>query len=84
MSLLCTSYSVARNPGRPPELQVHFIVNTGSRDTEEIAEALKRIEIFLSGSVDLVKADDKKLRCFYCGSLSGMNANQCSQCEAAL
>lgn len=56
---------------------------TNPNKSEEIAEALKKIELYLSGSINLVKASEKP-RCFYCGTLNDESVNSCSQCGGPL
>ena len=84
ISLLCRKYDVYRAVDELTEINVSFILPIAPNDTENMAEALKRIEIFLSGKVDFVRSDKDKPRCFYCGSLQDLELNMCSQCGAPL
>jgi hypothetical protein len=83
LELLCLGYDVRREPMRPPEVRVNFIIKTETRAIEEIAEAMKRLELYLAGEINLVRSDGSQ-RCFYCGVKQTDDAQVCSQCGAPL
>ena len=84
IELQARSYHVARDPNELVQVDVSFVLMTPPHNVQDVAEALKRIEIFLSGSkVNLVKSDGS-MRCFYCGTKQDNDATTCSQCGAPL
>jgi hypothetical protein len=71
--------------GYPTEINVDFVLmGIHTQDIEGMSAALAKIEKYLGREVDLVLAVKDKPRCFYCGCLNDKDANQCSQCGAAL
>ena len=84
MELKCKGYSIDRFHDSLVEIKAVFILPISPTDSDVIAEALKKIEIFLSGSINLVKAVPDKQRCFYCATLNESDNNLCSQCGAPL
>ena len=85
MTLVCQGYRTQREINEPLRINVDFVLlGISPRNTKDMGEAVKKIELFLSGKVDLVRADPDKLRCFYCGSLNDIKDNQCTQCGASL
>jgi hypothetical protein len=83
-SLRCHGYQVNRQAGMLTTIHADFIIPISPHDIEKMSDALKNIEVFLSGAIDLVKADETKPRCFYCGTLNDLENNVCSQCGASL
>lgn len=83
LELKCTGYRIDRRVNDPVRLDVEFILNIHPRRTDEIAEALKCIERYLSEAVNLVKSADKP-RCYYCGKLADDAETQCKACGANL
>ena len=81
-ALKCTGYDVRRRPGELPEIKVRLILPI-IHETEETAEALKALEIYLSGDINIVKSDGSA-RCFYCASKAAEADKTCEQCGAPL
>lgn len=83
ITLRCRGYSTNRYMNELTEITPNLILVLHPNDCEQQAEALKRIELFLAGEINIVKAVDKP-RCFYCASLNDEDANMCAQCGAPL
>jgi len=83
INLRCTGYELTRVAHEFVEIRPVFLLGTLPNNSKEIAEALKRIELYLSGEVNLLKSDGSN-RCFYCGCKQEDNAVICSQCGAPL
>jgi hypothetical protein len=83
ISLGCVGYSVDRYPQELVKISAQFILKVHPRQIDEVAEALKRIEMYLSGDVSLLRSDGLH-RCFYCGVKQEDNAQICTQCGAPL
>ena len=83
ITLLCKGYTVRRGVDELTEIVPQLFLKMHPHECELQAEALKRIELFLSGDINIVKATDKP-RCFYCASLNEEDANMCEQCGASL
>ncbi len=84
-ALYAQDYYVERRLNEPPRVQVNFIIPISPHKVKEIAEILKRIELFLNNKegIALVQGNQKP-RCFYCGTLNEEINNSCSQCGAPL
>ena len=83
LNMLCTGYCVERYPDTLTKITVDFVLDIDPFNNEDIADALRRIELYLSEKVSLVKSTDRP-RCFYCGTLNDANRTVCSQCGASL
>jgi hypothetical protein len=83
VSLACLSYDIYRRPSEPVRINAEFILKVSPHQIEEVAEALKRIELYLAGDVSLLRYDGSA-RCFYCGTKQDDNAKTCTQCGAPL
>ena len=85
MILKCAGYDVQRRPHQPATINADFILMVSHpHKNEEIAEAMKNIELYLSGEISLVKADSSTQRCFYCASGNPLGISHCTQCGAVL
>jgi hypothetical protein len=84
INLKATGYAVQRQPNELVAFDVRFVLLSSPNKSEEIAEALKKMELFLSKKINLVQAEDNKQRCFYCGVLNSLVNTTCSQCGAPL
>lgn len=84
-SLYTRRYDIQRNLDELPIINVEFVLPIAPTQINEIAEALKKLELFLNDKdgITLVKGNQKP-RCFYCASLNDESSNQCSQCGATL
>jgi hypothetical protein len=84
ISLGCKGYQVTRNVGEPVYIEAKFILmDIHHSHTDEIAEAMKRIEQYMGASIMLLR-DDGSYRCFYCGVKQDEDAQTCTQCGAPL
>lgn len=81
VKLGCRSYDIYRRIAEPVEINVSFVLKENWKNSENIADALKAIELYLCGGaeINIVKATDKP-RCFYCGSLNDEGAKKCENC----
>lgn len=71
--------------GEAPTLDVRFVFPVDPYETEELAELLKQVELFLGaeGGINFVSSSET-IRCFYCGTKSKDDDKSCSQCGAPL
>ena len=83
IDLKCTQYDIQRRPNELTVVDVTFVLPISPRNTVEIAEALKRIELYLADNINLVQASDKP-RCYYCGRLNDPDNETCDSCSALL
>ena len=84
IKLGCIGYDVRRAAAKPVTITANLILkNVSPHNVEDVAEALKRIELFLGNELNLVKATDRP-RCYYCGSLNDDGEKHCTQCNAPL
>jgi zinc ribbon protein len=83
IELRALSYRISREPNELVVVDVSFLLMTPPNKSKEIAEALKRIELFLYEKINLVKSDGSN-RCFFCGVKQEDNAQTCTQCGAPL
>jgi len=83
INLRCTGYELTRVVHEFVEIRPVFLLMISPGNSAEIAEALKRLELYLSGEVNLLKSDGSG-RCFYCGCKQEDNTVACSQCGAPL
>jgi hypothetical protein len=84
INLIATRYSVQRQPDELVTFDVRFVLLSSPNKSDEVAEALKKMELFLSKKINLVQAEDNKQRCFYCGTSNILENITCSQCGAPL
>jgi hypothetical protein len=83
LALACTGYRINRYAGEAVNIDATFILKVSPKQTEEVAEALKRIELYLAGEVSLLRFDGSN-RCFYCGTKQADDVQTCTQCGAPL
>jgi len=83
IALRCVRYDLSREAGSLTEISAKFVLLISPRNSDEMAEAFKKIEKYLAGEVNLVKATEKP-RCFYCGTLNEETYGTCAQCGAPL
>ena len=80
----CQGYRINREMDLV-RIQADFVLRISPKHREEIAEALKRIELYMSGNISLVNEPDKdKTRCFYCGTANDQRETNCVNCGAVL
>jgi rubrerythrin len=84
-ALLCRGYSIDREANHPVVIRAELILPIDSRHSEEIADALKKIELLLGGSmgVNLVQGASRP-RCQWCGVLHDETEKVCPQCGGAV
>ncbi len=84
-ALLCRNYVIHRSVDELVTLQVEFILPIQLSNSEEIANALKKIELLFGSSagVNLVQGANRP-RCQWCGTLHDEGKNICPQCGGAL
>lgn len=84
-TLGCQGYTVRRECDALVSFDVRFVLKLAPNDTHGIADALSRLELYLSGDVALVKGGmDTRPRCFYCTSLNDSENTHCASCGAPL
>lgn len=84
IKLGCGGYVIDRSADAFVQVDVKFYILIPPNDNEQIAEALKQLELYFANRINLVKAADDKHRCFHCGTLNELSENLCSQCGAPL
>ncbi len=84
-ALFCRNYVIHRSVDELVTLQVEFILPIQLSNSEEIANALKNIELLFGSSagVNLVQGANRP-RCQWCGTLHDEGKNICTQCGGAL
>lgn len=84
MKLLCKEFNIQVSAGYPPHVEAVFMMPISPLDTDDIAEALKSVTLYLSKEIELVLAKDNQTRCFYCATLHDDGTGICEQCGAPL
>ena len=84
MELKCRGYETRVYADELITVNVEFILPISTHEVELVAESLKKLELFLAGSINLVMAVPDKQRCFYCATLNDPDENLCTQCGAPL
>ncbi len=84
-ALICKNYEISRNVNDLVRLRVEFILPIRPNESEQIAQALKNVELLLGSSsgINLVQGADRP-RCSWCGVLHNDGEKTCSQCGGAL
>ena len=84
-TLHCVEYRISRGVGFKTTIDVKFVIPVNHKNSEETAEALKKIELLLGSSkgVNFVQGSDKP-RCCWCGVLAGEDDKVCTRCGGAL
>ena len=83
--LKCSGYVVDRQPNALVKVHADFFLAVSPRDIDAVAEALFKLEHYLTGTVSLVRGGaDTRPRCFYCASLNDHENTHCASCAAPL
>ena len=80
MKLHCQSFELGASIDGLPTVTAKFLVPVSPHIIEELADAFRQITMYMGESIELVKAQSGKWRCFYCVCLNDDKENHCTQC----
>lgn len=84
MKLLCQKFQLSASAIDSPRVSASFVLPISPQEIDEIADAFKNITKFMGEEIEIVRAQEGKLRCFYCGQLNRDDELECQSCGGRL